>query len=135
MTTKSKKRFALVGLNLTLASLLIFTGLLVLSAREAMGQGAAGGILPAATEIADKLPTDLVRLALTGMIVMALVLVSVVTVFLRAMSAHVKEFTETVRRFGDKPCLLESEQGLAIMRDRFAQAARKARCLTEQSSL
>ena len=126
MKTNTKRRMALAGVNVACLIILGLTVGLVAALPAARAQGVET-LVPVAVDIAEKLPTDVVRLCLTGIIIMALALVAVVLAFLRADAARVREFAATIREFGDKPCLMDSEQGLAIMRDRFDRVMRETR--------
>lgn len=125
MSTDRIKRWAKAGISLACAGLCGLTILLMVSAQQAMAQGET--ILPVALKAAEHLPTDVVRLCLVGMIVMALALVSVVGIFVKAQAVQGREFAAVVRGFADKPCVMDSEQGLAIMRDLAVRAGREAR--------
>jgi len=99
----------------------------------ARAQIGAEVILPAAGALADALPHDFVRLCLVGMIVMALVLLAAVAAFLAAIERQRKDAMAQALRFSEmilgmmgKPCMLESEQGSAIMQQALARAMKRA---------
>lgn len=122
------------GINASMTAIAAMACSLALSwPGVARAQVGVEAILPAAGALADALPHDFVRLCLVGMIVMALVLLAAVTAFLAAIERQRKDamaqttrFTEAILDMTAKPCMLESEQGAAIMQQTLARAMKRA---------
>lgn len=83
----------------------------------------ASAILSASAQLADSLPRDIVRLALQVAISSILALVVVI-------GAGYKLLT----KMAAKPCMMNTEDGHAIMRDKFYMAQKDAMALTKQEN-
>lgn len=106
-------------------TLILFSviGIVVFAPQILHAQGVES-IVPASVAIADQLPEDVIRLCLISNIVMAIVLVTTVTVFLRAFAAQANTNTETLNGFSNKPCLLTREQSQAVIIEWVSRAYR-----------
>jgi len=103
--------------DLSMSGLVVSAAALVLAFPDVLRAQDAGTIMSVAAAAADKLPPDLVRLCITGIIVQSLVLVTCVSIGLRVMNGMVNRFATTVQSFAAKPCMMDTEHGKSIWRD------------------
>ena len=103
--------------DFSMAGIVVSSVILLAAFPDVLHAQDAGAIMTVATAAADKLPPDLVRLCITGIIVQSLVLVTCVSIGLRVMNSNVKDFATTVQAFAAKPCMMDTEHGKSIWRD------------------
>lgn len=133
MSIERFTKIARFGIGVSLTGMVVSVCAILLSLPESSrAQIGPDVIVPGAVKLAETLPTDDMRLSLTSTIVMALTLMASVTAFLAAYDklrkdamAQSAKFSETMMAFANKPCLMESAQGEAIMQQALVRARRK----------
>ena len=135
---------ARVGMAISFAMMFFFLCGLALSATPALAQiEMVPGVVEGAVKVAEALPADVVRLCLTGIIIMAIALLGSVAVFLKAheklraeMMAQISKqhdevmslatnFTQTMAEFAAKPCLKDAEHGRQAILEGVERAVRR----------
>ena len=115
-------RVVKVFLGLAMTGTIMSSVIMLASSPQILSAQTPDMILTGAVALSDKMPQDVIKLAMVSAIVANLVLVACVSLGLRSISVLVNRFLVALNAFADRPCLLENERGKSIMRDKLRQA-------------
>lgn len=134
MSAKTINKLVVFGFGVSLSGIIVGVGMILAFSPElALAQDPVS-IVKGAAVVAEHLPTDVVRLALTGIIVLACTLVVVAGIMQRSIAAKDSELRKQTDRFADvmdamakRLCVMDQAACEAIMRDKFELAFHDAR--------
>lgn len=129
MSSKTIRKLVVFGFGFSLSGIIVGIGMILAFTPELTYAQDPVALVKGAAIVAEHLPTDVIRLALTGIIVLSCTLVVVAGLMQKMIAAKDSELRKQTDKFADvmeamskRLCVMDQPASEALMRDKFELA-------------